>query len=177
MSVLQLKLGQKEASRVAKLISNDTASTIMDALSEDSKSESELSKELDIPLSTIHYNVQKLVKAGILVSDEFTYSEKGKEIRHYRLASSHIVISTKPSAPISELVVGGSLAVVITAGVALFSQQDVAVMQAESMMMDSARSATVAADPVVWPWILLGAGIVLAAVLIGFFARSIREHK
>jgi DNA-binding transcriptional ArsR family regulator len=172
MGVLRLSLGQSQASKVAKLLANDTASKIMDALSIDSKSESELAKELDMPLSTVHYNVQKLNDTGILTSDEFTYSEKGKEIRHYRLASEHIIISTKPSSPLPEITAGGVLALAVAAGIALVNQPTVieeSSVMARTLVADSAAEsmavvAPVASQPVVWPWILLGAGIVLAVI-------------
>lgn len=184
MGVLRLSLGQSQASKVAKLLSNDTASKIMDALSADSKSESELAKELDIPLSTVHYNVQKLTKAGILSSDEFTYSEKGKEVRHYRLASEHIVITTKPSAPLPELATGGVLVGLVAAAVAYLAQSTApsATMSARTLVadstMESAAMAPVAeqtANPAVWPYVLLGAAVMFIGLLVVHAYKKLKK--
>lgn len=176
MSVLNLSLSETESKQVTRLLSNDTARKIMDAVSEDSKSESELAKELDMPLSTVHYNVQKLHKTGLLKSDEFTYSEKGKEVRHYALASEHIVITTKPSVPVTEILAGTGLAALLAAGYAFFTQQPVmqesARMAADQGIEAVAMSAPAAAQqPAVWPWILAGALVAVLGVLAARYLR------
>lgn len=175
MSVLTLSLAGRDAKRVARLLSSDSARRVMDAVSDESKSESSLAKELGMPLSTVHYNVQRLFDAGLVVSDEFTYSEKGKEVRHYRLASDHIVISTRPSVPLAELVTGGSFALLFAAGYALLAGvssplQESSRMAADSMMMEAAPLAASQA-PVVWPWILAGALAVLIGAFVAWFVR------
>lgn len=178
MSVLNISLSERSAKRVARLLANDTARRIMDAVSEESKSESLLAKELDIPLSTVHYNVQKLFEAGLLKSDEFTYSEKGKEVRHYALASEHIVISSKPSLPVAELLSGGVFALVFAAGVAFWSSlQAVQYDAAPRMMAESADAAAMSAPGaaasvgVIWPWVLVGALVFVAGALVASWWR------
>ena len=157
MSVLTISLSGRSAKEVTRLLANDTARRVMDAVADESKSESQLAKELDIPLSTVHYNVQKLFDAGLLKSEEFTYSEKGKEVRHYQLASEHIVISTKPVVPAAELISGGLAAVLLAAGFALFSHsvdEPVAMRAMDSAAEGVALTAPVASSaPVVWPFI------------------------
>lgn len=86
----------KDAKRVSKALSNETAVKILEFLSEREASESEIAKSLGIPLSTAHYNIRQLVEAKLVVAEEFHYSEKGKEVNHYKLANKHIVISPKP---------------------------------------------------------------------------------
>jgi hypothetical protein len=46
-------------------------------------------------LSTVHYNLQALVKANLVKAEEFHYSEKGKEVLHYSLANKIIIIAPK----------------------------------------------------------------------------------
>lgn len=177
MSVLSLSLAGGEAKRVARLLSSDSARRVMDAVADESKSESVLADELGMPLSTVHYNVQRLFEAGLLVSDEFTYSEKGKEVRHYRLASDHIVISTRPSVPVAELVTGGTFALMFAAGYALLIGSDSPLqassrMATDSMMEAAPMAASAAAQsPAVWPWILAGALAVLVGAFVAWFVR------
>ena len=168
MSVLTLELSDSQARRVSRLLASETACLVMDAVAEESKSESALSKELGVALSTVHYNVQRLVDAGLLVSDEFSYSEKGKEVRYYRLASEHIVISAKPSVVGKEVLVGGIVGLFV-AGVVAFTQKgspQPELMMAADSAMESARSASAVADPVVWPWVLLGVFVVVVCSLV-----------
>jgi DNA-binding transcriptional ArsR family regulator len=93
---LLVSLEESESKNLAQVISNDTARKILDYLSKaESATESEISKELDVPLSTVHYNLQSLVKANLVKTEEFHYSEKGKEVLHYTLANKIIIIAPK----------------------------------------------------------------------------------
>lgn len=179
MDVLQLKLSAKNAKSVAQLLANDTARRIMDVIAEESKSESAVAKELGIPLSTVHYNIQKLVQAGLVHSEEFTYSEKGKEVRHYKLASQHVIITTHPLATLPAALTGLGLSVAVAAGIFfLRTPQDapLAAMraQADAMTMSAEAVPAVAAQPAVWPWILLGAAVMLAGILLATFIMRYR---
>lgn len=183
MSILQIELSGERARTVAKLLGNDTARRIMDAVAEESKSESELAKELEMPLSTVHYNVQKLHKAGLLKSEEYTYSEKGKEVRHYQLASEHVIITAKPSnlaAAISGIVLTGIVAISFA-----FTRQEAAPQQAAlvqrsaestaDMGVLAAEAAPVAQQPEIWPWILLGAAVMLVGMLVAQYVWNRRK--
>lgn len=181
MSILHLQLSAGRAKQVTRLLANDTARRIMDAVSQDSKSESELAKELGLPLSTVHYNVQKLQESGLLKSDEYTYSEKGKEVRHYILASDHVVITTKPFGSIPGLISGTTLALVAAAATFFLRRpqpQEEASMfmmdAAPEMAMRAADTAQVAAEPAIWPWILLGASAMLVGILIVMLVQRYR---
>ena len=172
MGIIHLQLSQGKAKRVAQLLANETSAKIMDSITKDSKPESQISKELKIPLSTVHHNIQQLREAGLVTSDEYTYSEKGKEVRHYKLASEHVVITTNPLAT-TALLSGLGLSLLVAA---IFYLQQPAVEETKMLAarsMDAAEGAMMAAAPVqeaisrpvVWPWILLGAGIMLAGIL------------
>jgi len=55
--------------------------------------ETDISKELKLPISTVHYNLSVLVKAKLVEAREFHYSEKGREVNHYSLANKLIIIA------------------------------------------------------------------------------------
>ncbi|MBN2052121.1 helix-turn-helix domain-containing protein [Candidatus Woesearchaeota archaeon] len=93
---LLVSLEENESKALAQVISNDTARKILDLLSKkESATETDIAKELKLPLSTVHYNLQALVKANLVKSEEFHYSEKGKEVNHYSLANKLIIIAPK----------------------------------------------------------------------------------
>ena len=50
---------------------------------------------MSVPLPTVHYNLQLLVKGGLVKTEEFHYSVKGKEVNHYSLANQYIIIAPK----------------------------------------------------------------------------------
>ncbi|MAG20251.1 hypothetical protein CL618_02355, partial [archaeon] len=65
-----------------------------DYLSDKEGTETEISRELKIPMSTVHYNIQQLIKAGLVKNEEYEYSEKGREVNFYKLAKKMIIIGT-----------------------------------------------------------------------------------
>ncbi len=92
---LMLSLEEKETKKIASVISNDSCRKILDFLATKDATASELSEKLAIPLSTITYNIQQLVDTGLVSADEFHYSQKGKEVLHYKLANKYIIITPK----------------------------------------------------------------------------------
>ncbi len=102
-TVKVLQLSQKETAQLTQVLSNKTAQKIVSYLQDTTATESEMAKELNVPLSTIHYTVSQLVKVGLVKNDSYTYSQKGREVNHYALTQNHFIISAKPSFSISLL--------------------------------------------------------------------------
>ncbi len=94
---LLVSLEEDKAKKLAQVISNDTCRKILDFLTRKEATETELSTELTLPISTVHYNLKQLVDSGLVVVDEYHYSQKGKEINHYSLANKYIIIAPKTS--------------------------------------------------------------------------------
>ncbi len=94
---LLISLEEKGAKKIAEAINNETSRKILDQLAKKECTESELSKDLNIPISTIHYNLKQLMEARLVIVDEFHYSSKGKEVNHYKLANKYIIIAPKQS--------------------------------------------------------------------------------
>lgn len=92
---LLLSLKEEKAKKLAQVISNETSRKILDYLADNEATETELAQALNIPISTVHYNLQALMDGGLVVAEEFHYSKKGKEILHYKLANKYIIIAPK----------------------------------------------------------------------------------
>src|SRR3989344_9558279 len=91
---LLLSLQEEQAKRLAQVISNDTSRKILDYLArQKDATETQMAKEVLLPLSTIHYNIQQLLQGRLIEAEEFHYSPKGKEVNHYRLANRYIIIA------------------------------------------------------------------------------------
>jgi len=100
---LLVSLKEDKAKKLAQIISNESCRSILDYLAEHHDStEAELATKLQIPISTVHYNLKHLLAAGLVSSDEFHYSEKGKEVSHYKLANKYIIIAPKTTYGIKE---------------------------------------------------------------------------
>ncbi len=92
---LLVSLEEDKAKKLAQIISSETARKILNLLSEKDYSETEISKKLNQPLNTIHYNIKQLEKAGLIESKEYKWSEKGKKIKYYKPVNKYIVIAPK----------------------------------------------------------------------------------
>ena len=91
-----VSLEEEKAKQIANIISNSTSRKILDYLAnKDEASESEVSRELNLPLSTVHYNLQQLKKNNLVETKHFMYSDKGKKIEFYRVVKKFIVIAPK----------------------------------------------------------------------------------
>ncbi|MBS3158263.1 helix-turn-helix transcriptional regulator [Candidatus Woesearchaeota archaeon] len=98
---LLVSLSEEKTKKLANVITSVSARKILDYLAtkgeDDEVTETQISKDLNFPLSTVHYNLQQLQAGNLVDVDEFHYSEKGKEVNHYKLANKYIIIA--PSAP------------------------------------------------------------------------------
>ncbi len=102
-SFLLVSLEEAKAKKLAQVLSNDTSRKILDYLSKkDDATETEISEKMEIPLSTVHYNLKQLVEANLVNADEFHYSKKGKEILHYTLSNKYVIIAPRSTEKLKE---------------------------------------------------------------------------
>jgi DNA-binding transcriptional ArsR family regulator len=96
-SFLLVSLEQQKSKKLAEVISNDTCRRILEALARKEMTETQISTDLNIPLSTVHYNLKNLVEAKLVLANEYHYSTRGKEIIHYKIANKLIIIAPQES--------------------------------------------------------------------------------
>lgn len=99
---LLVSLSESKTKQLAQAVSNETCRKILDFLAEKESTESELAEKLNVPISTVHYNLQQLQKAKLVDVEEFHYSKKGREVMHYKLANKYIIIAPKSTYGIKE---------------------------------------------------------------------------
>ncbi len=90
-----VSLQESKAKRIASVLQSDTCRKILDYLAEKNATETELAEKLDIPISTVHYNLKHLIESQLVEAEEFHYSEKGKEVNHYSLSNKYVVIAPR----------------------------------------------------------------------------------
>jgi len=132
---LLVSLKEDQAKQLAQVISNQTCRQILDYLAEKDATETLIATELNLPLSTVHYNLQQLVKGGLVVSEEFHYSEKGREVSHYKLANQYIIIAPKSTYGLKEklksILPVALVGVAITGIIHFFSQKNIMIGSSE----------------------------------------------
>jgi DNA-binding transcriptional ArsR family regulator len=92
-TTLNIDLNDPRSLQVAEIITNPSCKKILNILAQKELTETEISKELKMPLNTVDYNIKKLVKSGLVESTNHFWSIKGKRIPSYRAANKKIVIS------------------------------------------------------------------------------------
>jgi len=98
-----VSLNEEKSKELAQVLSNDSCRKILDYLADrEHATESNIAKELNLPMSTVHYNLKHLQKGSLVEAEEFHYSEKGKEVNHYKLANKYIIIAPKSTYGIKE---------------------------------------------------------------------------
>ena len=92
---LLVNLDEDKTKKLAEVIASSTSRKILNYLADQEATESELAKKTSLPLSTVHYHLQKLQEGGLVTVEEFHYSKKGREVNHYKLANKYIIIAPK----------------------------------------------------------------------------------
>ena len=91
-----VSLNDKKSKKIAEVISNETARKILDYLGEKNKvSPIELSKKLNVPISTITYNLKLLSEQGLIIKEDEVWSDKGRKVSLYSIAQKMILIIPK----------------------------------------------------------------------------------
>lgn len=178
-SFMLVSLKEQKAKKLAQVISNPTCRKILDYLATKEATETEISKALNIPISTVHYNLTQLKESKLVEVEEFHYSEKGKEVDHYKLANKYIIISPKESSNFIEklkTLIPTTLILVASIGIWQFIKNNFAeqaTLKATPMLESVAEAPPVAFDmaiePVkqaVWPYFVYGAIAALAVYIL-----------
>lgn len=92
---IMVSLEEDKAKEIANVISNNTSRKILDFLSEKDAAENDIARELNLPASTVHYNIQNLLKHNFIEIKDFYWSEKGNKVNVYTVAKKLIVIAPK----------------------------------------------------------------------------------
>ncbi len=89
--LLILPLGE-ESKKITQVISNDTARQIIELLADAPLSASDIAGRLQVPLTTIVYNLENLENVGLIKVERIKYSEKGREVKIYTPVRKLIVV-------------------------------------------------------------------------------------
>ncbi len=91
--LLILPLNDDTSKRISQTLANKTSRRILEVLCDKPMAPSEISEKLDVPLTTLHYNIDKLLESGLIKIEEVKYSAKGREVKIYSPTKKFIVIA------------------------------------------------------------------------------------
>lgn len=117
-----MDLNEPKTKKLAETITSETSRKLLNHLAEKEDTEANIAQVLGIPISTVHYHLQKLQEAGLVKVEEFHYSPKGREVNHYQLANKYIIITPQKVSGLREKLRGILPVALIVAGVGLVVQ-------------------------------------------------------
>ncbi|MFQ5887284.1 MAG: ArsR/SmtB family transcription factor [Candidatus Hydrothermarchaeales archaeon] len=91
--LLILPLNDDTSKRISQTLANETSRRILEVLCDEPMASSQISEKLNVPLTTLHYNIDKLLESGLIKIEEVKYSEKGREVKIYSPTRKFIVIA------------------------------------------------------------------------------------
>jgi len=91
-SYVLVALEDEKTRELGQVIASETARKILNLLTTKNATSTEIASELKINLSTISYNLQQLLKAGLIKINGTFYSGKGKTVNVYTLSKKIIMI-------------------------------------------------------------------------------------
>ncbi len=192
---LLVDLNEPKTKKLAETITSETSRKILNHLAEKAEdTETKIAEVLQLPLSTVHYHLQKLQEAGLVKAEEFHYSPKGREVNHYKLANKYIIIAPgkvsglreklKGILPIAGIILGISAVIEILTKT---SRSGMFKATAQEMIADSAvpfmeaQKVAVAASQVAVPskglWFLVGGVVALGLFLVWMLVKEWRERR
>ncbi|MDO8872550.1 MAG: helix-turn-helix domain-containing protein [Methanoregula sp.] len=96
-NVIFLEPGDERAQKIAKAMGSQTASDILQLLSDGQKSLTDITERLAIPMTTAKYHVENLLDAGLISVAETKYSVKGREVKLYSLTNQLLIVAPRQS--------------------------------------------------------------------------------
>ncbi|MFA6461228.1 MAG: helix-turn-helix domain-containing protein [Candidatus Woesearchaeota archaeon] len=114
---LLVDLNDTKTKKLAETITSETSRKILSYLAEKDDTEANIAQLLGIPISTVHYHLLKLQESGLVKVEEFHYSQKGREVNHYKLANKYIIIAPQKIAGLKEKLRGILPVALVFAGI------------------------------------------------------------
>ncbi|MDD4126845.1 MAG: winged helix-turn-helix domain-containing protein [Methanomicrobium sp.] len=92
-SVVLLEPGDDRAKKIGKAMASQTANDILSLLKKGDLTLTEISDSMSQPLTTIKYQVENLLDAGLVEVKKVKYSEKGREVKVYGVCEQIVIVS------------------------------------------------------------------------------------
>ncbi|NJE62376.1 helix-turn-helix domain-containing protein [Thermococcus sp. 21S7] len=92
-----IDIHDERAKELAQILMNEKAIAILHLLEDQALSISEISRELDLPISTVSYHVDKMLKVGLIEVAGKKYGKRLQEVKLYRASNRPILLVPRKS--------------------------------------------------------------------------------
>lgn len=187
---IMLSLNDDSSKNLSEVLGNVSCKKIINFLAEKNASANEISNHLKAPLNTITYNLEKLVKSGLIEKENHWWSVKGKKIPIYTLSNKQIIISPRKSSfnKLKTIVPLALISGLVAVGINYFSKGNITNYTYDSAIPASASLSQIALKSVEagnisqvnsifnsnWIWFLIGC---LFSLLLYFIINKILNKR
>ena len=81
-----------ESRKITQILSNGTSLKILELLGEKSMSATNIADKLNLPLTTVKYNLDSLVESDLIKVKQIKWSQKGRQVKIYESVEKLIVL-------------------------------------------------------------------------------------
>lgn len=81
-----------ESRKITQILSNGTSLKILELLGEKSMSATDIADNLNLPLTTVKYNLDSLVESDLIKVKQIKWSQKGRQVKIYESVEKLIVL-------------------------------------------------------------------------------------
>ena len=92
-----IDIHDEKAKELAQILTNDKAIAILHLLEDRELSISEISKELNLPISTVSYHIDKMTRVGLVEVAGKKYGKRLQEVKLYRASNRPILLVPRKS--------------------------------------------------------------------------------
>ena len=172
---LFVDLNDNKLKSLGETITSETSRKILNYLVGKEDTEAKIAESLGLPISTAHYHLQKLQQAGLVRVDEFHYSQKGREVNHYKLVHEYIIIGPQRSGlteklravlPMAMISIGIAAVIkllTLPSEVVETTSEATQIMKADTVMM---AEPVVQSQPDLALWFLLGSAVAMLGYVV-----------
>jgi DNA-binding transcriptional ArsR family regulator len=81
-----------ESRKITQILSNETSLKILELLGKKSMSATSIAEELELPLTTVKYNLDSLIESDLIKITQIKWSKKGRQVKIYESVEKLIVL-------------------------------------------------------------------------------------
>jgi len=81
--------------KIGKILANETCRKILDVLSNEPLSSTQIAEKMGIPLTTVESNIDRMAEVGMIRVHHKQWSPKGRKVNFYEPAEKLILIAPK----------------------------------------------------------------------------------
>jgi len=184
---IMFSMEDERIKQLSEALSNPSCKRILNLLSEKELTETDIARELKVPLNTVDYNIKKLISTGLIEKTSHFWSVRGKKMPVYKVSNRKIIISPNKSNSLVGLMVSVVGSGILALGIKKYLdwnvvQNDAVLMARDSFLQSPAmaeKTASVVAEIAVtgfaqWQWFLFGAWV---GILLFFAISLISERR